>query len=740
MKTNDISTFRANVATMIDDGRLHDAFKAMRNFSEGMMTWEITTAIDRLEQNYAYMLKYMADGADDPGRDDIRADIAAEARALVDQMARKAFMTEAPTLYYNTARTINAGQSVDAEYFIKSWHDEINRLDNDFDSIGDSTRTRRAEQIARDMFAYLWTAHPLSQQDSDAALKFASSAAHMPSRAMAVGAVGLGAMEFFDERRMLWLLKVYLIGEPEIGLRALVWFLLAVFRYRRRTLPKKVVDALKTAQDSPHWKNDLATATVELLRTRDTERISRQLRDDVFPSLMKLGPQFKDKIKGGSIDIEAMAEGANPEWQEMIERDGIADKLREMSEIQADGGDVYMATFGPMKHFAFFHEIANWFLPFTPNHSEVACADNFEGTIGQVLKRLPFLCDSDKYSLVLSIASAPTEQRAMVAKTLEQGTEQFHDMLSELEKADDNTRRKNIINKFVQDIYRFYNLFRRKGDFFNPFKYNIDLLGIDLLGRDFDDVDTLRLVAEFEVKHQLWEEAVVILKKIDMLSEPDATRAQKIAFCLEQLGKQSEAISYYQQAEMLDGGSHWTLQHLGKLLLKAGEAKQAADIYSRLDAITDTDDTEAQRATAVALGRCYLTLGQHDQAIQAFHKAEYLVPDDMESVAGLARAYMQAGQHERAIADFVRSADYAWTGPVPDGTLGAGHSSWALGRKRDAIDYYIMYMAKTGCDIAALEQAIKADTRALVDAGVDISEMRLLLEAIQYSDNINPSL
>ena len=48
----------------------------------------------------------------------------------------------------------------------------------------------------------------------------------------------------------------------------------------------------------------------------------------------------------------------------MMERSGLAEKLKEMSEIQEEGGDVMMGTFEHLKTFPFFSEPANWFLPF----------------------------------------------------------------------------------------------------------------------------------------------------------------------------------------------------------------------------------------------------------------------------------------------------------------------------------------------------------------------------------------
>ena len=61
----------------------------------------------------------------------------------------------------------------------------------------------------------------------------------------------------------------------------------------------------------------------------------------------------------------------NPEWSEILEQSGIADKLQELTELQMEGADVYMSTFSMLKSFPFFNETAHWFLHFDPEFSAV---------------------------------------------------------------------------------------------------------------------------------------------------------------------------------------------------------------------------------------------------------------------------------------------------------------------------------------------------------------------------------
>ncbi len=112
---------------------------------------------------------------------------------------------------------------------------------------------------------------------------------------------------------------------------------------------------------------------VRLLKATDTERITGKMEREVIPGMMKIKPELDRKIKElkDLSDLEGAME-ENPEWEEVFERSGLAEKLRELNELQSDGGDVMMVTFSRLKNFPFFSDPANWFLVFDKDHSSIS--------------------------------------------------------------------------------------------------------------------------------------------------------------------------------------------------------------------------------------------------------------------------------------------------------------------------------------------------------------------------------
>lgn len=77
------------------------------------------------------------------------------------------------------------------------------------------------------------------------------------------------------------------------------------------------------------------------------------MNEELLPEMMKLGPSLYKKIRQEDLmnDINALEE--NPEWQEMLDKSGITDKLKELTDLQMEGADVFMSTFSHLKSFPF---------------------------------------------------------------------------------------------------------------------------------------------------------------------------------------------------------------------------------------------------------------------------------------------------------------------------------------------------------------------------------------------------
>ncbi|MDE7388823.1 MAG: tetratricopeptide repeat protein, partial [Muribaculaceae bacterium] len=424
--------------------------------------------------------------------------------------------------------------------------------------------------------------------------------------------------------------------------------------------------------ESPDWHSTVKLVWQQFIRSRLTDRIDGKFRDEVLPAMMKL----KDKLPSdiNMIDPEALAE-INPEWEEMFEKEGLSKKLAELSELQNEGADLNHSTFGQLKQFPFFSDMANWFMPFDSDHTAVAEAASRTSSLSDVLSGAPFLCDSDKYSLVLSLNHVPGNQK----EALDRQMNVHSGMLSRMAAEDmlpDDERRRNIINRYIQDLYRFFRHFRRKEEFADPFRSMIDLS--EFAG---PDADTPRVVAELCFAHGYYSEALTLFNRI---SEPDATVMQKRGYALQQLGRLREALASFEKAELMQSDSAYTLRRIGALHRRLGHPAAAIEYFRRLQTLRPDD-----MGAVLSEGHCRLDMGMYREALHCYYRAEFMDETSLKPVRPIAWAALLLKDFDTSRRYYARLMAEA----TPDAAdyLNMGHLNLAGGDPRDSLNFYRLF-------------------------------------------------
>ncbi|MDE7119679.1 MAG: tetratricopeptide repeat protein, partial [Muribaculaceae bacterium] len=391
-------------------------------------------------------------------------------------------------------------------------------------------------------------------------------------------------MHYFDSRRIEMLSLAYMKSDGRVSAAAAVGLLLALYSAKSRSLSPAAVAKLAALGDMPQWRSDFRHAYMELARTRDTDRITAKFQEEVIPQMMKLRPEITKRFQS-ELPVDPVELEQNPQWQEILDKSGIADRLKEMSEIQEEGGDVMMGTFSQLKSFPFFNDVANWFMPFHADRSEFVGGPQGAGMFADLLADMPVLCDSDKYSMMLTMLMAPAQQRDMMVRQL--NTQQ--EAISQLRAASLNTAesdRKGVFNKVVQNLFRFFRLYRRKGEFPNPFEGAINLCGIKWLGAELADAGLLSLIAEFYFTHRYYQDALDTYGQLLGIEQPTAYVYQKMGYACQKTGRLEQAVGYLEKSEMLDPGSAWALRLLARCYLQLGQYAKAVDALERLETMS----------------------------------------------------------------------------------------------------------------------------------------------------------
>ena len=708
---NDNIKMFEDIEGLLSGGRLTAAFSVLDNAIIAYPALrQFVGELERLRQGYGYMSGYALQGLPDPGLAESYAGIVEGVRTLVEAMARQMRLKDAPTLYFNTLRYELATPGDSVATLVDEYRNVSQKISLAALAENPAQAARQfsvqAEQLEKRVFNRVWTMYPLGGAD-EASLRDAIADKSLPGyfKSLIISAVLMGLMEQADERRMLLLMEAYASDDADVSVRALCALLVGMWLYRNRHMSARMRNRLAALKEMPGWVRDVRMATMQYVRSRDTERITRKFNEEVIPEMMKLRPEI-EKLKDKPLDTEAMEE--NPEWAEMLEKSGVADRLKELQELQEDGGDVMMATFSKLKTFSFFNDISNWFLPFHQSHTQIASDDIPEiATLISIMGNAPMFCDNDKYSVALSLSQIPPAQRDMMLRQIRMQTQQMDAVRMAAMDSGHVPQREELAANYVRNLYRFFKLFRRKVEFTDPFSSGLNIPAIPSLEQEFEDSDTLMVIAEFYFKRGYYSDALEVFRRLTAMSSPSAAISQKMGYCEQSVGDISAALRHYEEAEMLDSSSRWTLRRLAWCHRMLGNWDKALDCYRRL-----AEDKPDDVSLALNIGLSLVKLHRYDEALQYLFKAEFYGSGSEKATRALAWCTLLGGDYERCVK--YTATLLAGTTPRPNDYINAGHLSLLTGHPGEAVDHYVDA-------IKAMEGNVDSFLRRLADDKVTIS-------------------
>ena len=711
---------------------LQKAFDRLRSLSTQLQEWDVDSKLNELETSYRYMIQYMLDGVDDPERTQVYNRLITTTYNITDLICDKLRAIGDIALYYTTQKSHRIANKTLSQLFA-TLDNSVNELSlGELMSSGESIMSRRkeVERNAEDFFDKVWTNFP-SNSDDYATLREALQPHHLPESvsAMVVSALTLNIIHSFDETKLDILIDTYLHHDSaEVQIRALCGIFITILRYHSRLyLYGNMSSRLSLLLDNEQFRTDMRNIIFQFIRSRDTEKISRKLTEEILPKMMKISPSLYKKIKEDDALNEIESLEHNPEWQELLEKSGVTDNIMELNELQMQGADVFMSTFAHLKGFSFFNSLSNWFVPFVTNHSAVCDAlgtEEWGKRFADILRSSGFLCNSDKYSFCLSLAHAPIEQRQMMASQFRSENAQMEeDAKAELYKK--SRERESISNRYIQDLYRLIKLHPRRGEFYDIFTLPLqELLLIGRLRPITHDEKLLKALGEYLFKNEYYNDAVQIFDILTHNNFTDSELYQKYAYCHQALSNYEEALELYLKADLIKPNHVWTLRHIAICYRNLKKVNKALEYFLRANEI-DPDNLSIN----LNIGHCYLEQKNYDKALNYYYKVDFLDTKATKARRPIAWCSFLAGKYEQAsrwyekiLSDKPTTLDY----------LNAGHVAWARGNVREAINLYLQSISADGNDTNRFTQNFENDTQELIAAGIKAEDIPIILDHILY--------
>lgn len=728
MSTTNPENTLDHIEELAGSGDIREAAAALRLYLREKKDSDRLRHLDEIEANYRRMLDYFLTGNPDSYRCSMQSRTMADIMAIAADCRRDIRVEDGRDIFSTKARFENL-QNVNLKFRLNEYRDARRRLDAAIDTDTDyTTAAAHSEQALTRYFYKLWTSRNLNMEETDALREiFSPQETDTLLQAQTINALFLRGLDFFDHNIILFLADtVESASSEKIVARAMVTMILLMMRHLDKLEENHMIrQRLELWGDNLMMYPRLREVVKAIIKTRDTDRISDTMKSEVIPGLMKMRPDIMKKMRDISEGLDAGFPEENPEWEEMLDKSGLTDKLRELSELQSDGADVMMVAFSNLKNFPFFSELANWLLPFYPQHSALSAMRKIGNKAFETMLNAPALmmCDSDKYSLALSMDAMPEAQRNMMSSQFEAQMDQLRE-----EEADKLTKSTTPefdreANMYVRDLYRFFHLFPRKDEFYNPFSKVLDLTRLPAIGDILVDSEILGIICEFYFKRKYYSEAFQMFRVMARNSPDDAARLEKMGFCCQKLGEIELALEYYDRATLMAPESTWLMKKRAFCNRQLGNFAVAAEIYRSLIA-RDPENV----ALVVGLADCLAAEDRLPEALKEYYKADYLRPGEIRVQRAIAWNELRSGNFDksRTYHEHVLSGN-------PDGRdfINAAHTAFLAKDIPEASRLY-REAASRYKNEDDFRMAVKADFDILEELGAEMTDLRLMLDAIGY--------
>jgi tetratricopeptide (TPR) repeat protein len=695
---------------------------------------------ENIVTTYRNMLKYTLEGVKDPERNKIYLKLMQSILRLSDRVRQdilsrfSGWNTYWIKLQAEKEQKLTGKSIVETvdDLMFKSELDEWLRLSNEINPDPDSEISRKHKQLLKNIFNHLWLTDYYGEAETSlAGLIINSDKFRWHEACIFVTAITLSSLRTWQPEKLFILFGFYESGHEQVMERGLSGLILNFHYYNNRLLLfPEITEKISSMSSSEKFREHCKIIVLQTIRSRETEKLSKKLNEEILPQMAKLKPRIEEKLDLENILPRDKNDEKNPDWSAMFsESEEIFKSMEELTRLQMEGADVYMSAFANLKHFDFFKDVQNWFVPFYPDHETVNVIYRDEilgpGTndLAEALYKTPFICNSDKYSLLLNLKYLPTAQKSMMLKVFRMELEGLGQIEND-EKASDPyiTFRKNV-TQYLQDLYRFYKLSPYKKEFDDIFFGQLDIYNSEFFSLSGNGSETEAALADYFFSKNYFDDALALYGKQLAMEPSDAEIYEKTGFCYQEKGDYERALINYQRAELI-ARKPWNVKKIGLCLRRLGRTGEALDYYLQ------AGNLEPENVhTIIMTANCYLDLKDYEQALKYYFRVEYNDPGNIKILRPIAYCYLALGRFddsekyfERLSVDRFTAHDY----------INKGHLAFCKGNKKESVDFYKQSILTGEITVQQFISIFLEDQPLLISLGVNPDDLPILLDYMLF--------
>lgn len=732
MNASEIHTTFKSSLFFLASGQVKNAFDKTKDLVNELQLGDYSDRLVDLEQNYRYLLQYYILGVEDPQRKSVYNKLIAKLFVLNSDLREELLVRNSSNFEYSqkryyphTKRHNSTPELFNALNYFHKQSDLLKNKDENHEIELKRLRTNY-ELLLPDFFGLFWltTVYKAEEKALFNQVMFKEYPGNIEKSIM-ISALTLNLWRMFDENKLALLFDACQVDNQQIKQRALVGLCFVMAKYNR-FLPyfPSVRNRLVLLADENHVVENFQNIIIQIIATAETEKITKKMQEEILPEVMKISPMLKDKMDPDSLLNTDEWNEENPEWQDLLEKSGVSDKLKELSEMQMEGADVYMSTFSLLKSFPFFFEFTHWFFPFDPQYSDIKELFNTDDkTLITAFLSNNLMCNSDKYSFCLSILQMPEYQRGMLKQSFKMEAEQLDEMAKDEAILTPDLVSKNISKQYIQDLFRFFKLNTQHADFSDMFAFSL------LMHRSFlfNILSTYRNfksnIAEYYFSKNHYSQALELFEEIQHEVPPNAALYQKIGYSYQQISQFSNALDAYLKADFIQPNDIWTVRKMALCYRLSGNFEKALEYYQHADYLRPN-----QSGVIMQIGHCFVELRKFKEALNVYFKLDALEEENIKVWRAIAWCSFVSGNIQQAQYYSSKILD---NDPTTQDYLNAGHVAWCQRKIAETIEFYRKSLHLQQNNWELFHESFNDDKSYLIANGIDADEIPLLVDALK---------
>jgi tetratricopeptide (TPR) repeat protein len=733
MNKEDIIAQKKQILAHLSKRQLKKAFNLLISMSSSLQEWQIIERLNELETNYRFMLHYLFEGVEDTERNNVYNNLLRSLYELTDDVTDELLKYTSSNVYHEKIRI----EELRTPISINEYHEQLKNIsesasllslaeDNEEKTSRSLNLAVQRERIASDMFTSVFISKRADENNMNDYISFLDSIdLSVREKCLFISALSLSLFHRFDSRKLQVLMHASASDDIQIKARAVVGLIIILQMYDVRwELYPELQNRIDVLGENPDFKKLVLQVIIQLIRSRETELISKKISEEIIPEMMRFNSMAGRKLNMEDLMNENEFSEKNPEWQKELEESGLAGKLQEYSNLQMEGSDVFHSTFAGLKNFPFFREMSNWFMPFDTSYSELRglFPDQKENLLKTAIVDSTHMCDSDKYSFCLSLLQISSAQREQMMHQLGAESEQIKELQKEAKSMNSSIDEEIISNQYIQNLYRFFKLNPYRSNFFDIFNLRLNFYDKKSITPLISDTESMKKIASFCFSKNFFREALDSFNKLIAIEETGDIW-QKIGYCHQMLENLQAALDAYLQADLLTPNNSWILKRIAHIYRSLKQPEHALDYYKKAAKLT-TDNVGLE----LNIGHCFLELKEYDEALNRYFKVELLDDKHQKALRPIAwtafllhKFDLSKKYYERILNNKPTIHDY----------LNAGHVELCMNNKSMAIDLYIKVIEQYS-NFDQFTELFDADKEALINTGIDPQIFPFILDEIQY--------